>query len=94
MRQLLASLEKLSGRKMPTMQLPFAVALVAGLVDTGIVARVTGKPPKAPLTGVRLAGRRVSFSSEKAKAELGWESAPFEEALREALDWFSEQRLF
>jgi dihydroflavonol-4-reductase len=93
MRRLLASLEKMSGRKMPTLELPFAIALVAGLFDTGFVARLTGKPPKAPLTGVRLAGRRVSFSSEKAKAELGWESAPFEGALRETLDWFEQQRL-
>lgn len=88
MRRLLDALESVSGRKMPRAQLPFAVALCAGAIDTGIFARVTGKPPKAPLTGVRLAGRRVAFSSAKAKAELGWESAPFEQSLKEALDWF------
>lgn len=93
MRRLLAALESLSGRPMPKLELPFAIALIAGLVDTGIVARLTGKPPKAPLTGVRLAGRRVSFSSEKAKAELGWESAPFDGALREMLNWVNQQRL-
>lgn len=91
MRRLLKSLEQLTGKKMPRAQLPYAVALMAGVVDTGIVARLTGNPPKAPLTGVRLAGRRVLFSSEKANAELGWRSAPFEQSLRSALDWFAEK---
>lgn len=94
MRQLLVALETLSGRKMPGVSLPYAVALIAGIVDTGLVARLTRKPPKAPLTGVRLAGRRVSFSSAKAERELGWRSAPFEAALREALDWFRARGLY
>jgi dihydroflavonol-4-reductase len=91
MRRLLDALEKRTGRKMPRTQLPYAVALLAGVIDTGIVARLTGKAPKAPLTGVRLAGRRVEFSSAKAKAELNWESAPFDGALKSALDWVAAQ---
>ncbi|HNR77927.1 MAG TPA: NAD-dependent epimerase/dehydratase family protein [Parvularculaceae bacterium] len=91
MRRLLSSLEKLTGKKMPRAELPYAVALAAGVIDTKLVTMLTGKPPKAPLTGVRLAGRRVEFSSVRAKTELGWESAPFEAALKSALDWFSER---
>jgi dihydroflavonol-4-reductase len=79
---------------MPVAELPYAVALLAGIIDTGLVARLTGRPPKAPLAGVRLAGRRVSFSSAKTKQELGWESAPFEAALAEALDWFRARGLY
>lgn len=93
MRRLLDTLEKFSGVPMPKTQLPYAAALLAGLVDTTIVAQLTGKPPKAPLTGVRLAGRRVSFSSAKAQADLGWTSAPFEGALAEALGWFRAKGL-
>lgn len=89
MRRLLDALEKLSGKKMPRTELPYAVALAAGVIDTGIAARLTGKPPTAPLTGVRLAGRRVAFSSAKANAELCWRSAPFEESLKSALEWFA-----
>ncbi len=93
MRRLLETLEKISERKMPRAELPYAVALAAGLFDTGLVSALTSRPPKAPLTGVRLAGRRVSFSSEKAKRELQWESAPFEAALAEALGWFEEKSM-
>lgn len=90
MARLLAELEKQTGKTMPRAKLPYAVALAAGVVDTGVVARLTGKPPGAPLTGVRLAGRRVSFSSRKAEIELGWKSEPFETALGAALQWFRE----
>ncbi len=91
MRRLLDALERATGRAMPKTKLPYWVALAAGAADTGLVARFTGKPPKAPLTGVRLAGRRVSFSSEKAARELGWRAAPFEPALEETIRWLTDK---
>lgn len=91
MRRLLETLEAKTGRRMPRAQLPYSIALLAGIIDTQLIARLTGKAPRAPLTGVRLAGRRVEFSSAKAKADLGWESAPFEDALQSALDWLSKK---
>lgn len=87
MRRLLDALERVSGRAMPKAQLPYWAALAVALVDTEILSRLTGRAPKAPLTGVRLAGRRVSFSSDKARRELGWVSAPFEPALDDARRW-------
>lgn len=87
MRGLLETLERMTGKKMPRARLPYAVAFLAGIIDTGLVAPMTGKPPTAPLTGVRLAGRRVEFSSVKANAQLDWRSKPFEAALQSLLDW-------
>ena len=90
MRRLLHALARVSGRGMPRLRLPYVAALGAGIVDTGLVARLTGKPPKAPLAGVRLAGRQVSFSSEKAARELNWRAAPFEAALEGTVRWLIE----
>jgi dihydroflavonol-4-reductase len=42
---------------------------------------------------VRLAGRRVSFSSEKARRELGWRAGPMEPALKKMLDWLAARGL-
>ncbi|MCK5749289.1 MAG: NAD-dependent epimerase/dehydratase family protein, partial [Oricola sp.] len=84
---LLGLIEKLTGRPAPKTKMPYWVALAAGAVDTKLVSALTRKPPKAPLTGVRLAGRQVSFSSEKAARELGWRAAPAEPALAAMLDW-------
>lgn len=91
MRSLLEALERLSGRAMPKAVLPYWVALAAGVVDTHLVAAITRKAPKAPLTGVRLAGRSTAFSSEKAAADLGWRAAPFEPALAEAIRWLMDE---
>jgi len=93
MSTLLAKIEKLGGRPAPKAKMPYWVALAAGAIDTGLVSAVTGKAPKAPLTGVRLAGRQVSFSSEKAARELGWLSAPMEPALAAMLDWARARQL-
>jgi dihydroflavonol-4-reductase len=87
MQKLFAMIEQATGRPAPKMKMPYWAALAAGIVDTKLVAALTGKPPKAPLTGVRLAGRQVSFSSEKAARELGWRAGPAEPALKEMLDW-------
>ena len=93
MRELLAMIAELSGRHAPKTKMPYWVALAAGAVDTKLVSAITGKPPKAPLTGVRLAGRQVSFSSEKAKRELDWEASPMRPALAETMTWFQQRGL-
>ena len=93
MADLLDALSALSGRAMPKTRLPYWVALGAGVLDTHIAARLSGKTPKAPLTGVRLAGRRVRFSSEKAKQDLGWQAGDFKDSLKATYDWFAGQGL-
>ena len=93
MRTLLAMLEKLTGRAMPKTKMPYGVALAASAIDTKVIAAITGKPPKAPLTGVRLAGRQVSFSSEKAKRKLDWAAGNVEDALESTLDWMRKKHL-
>lgn len=93
MRQLLERLETLGERKMPALCMPYQVALLAGIVDTKLVAPVTGNQPKAPLTGVRLAGRQVTFSSEKAKRELKWCADDSHSALKSLLGWARERSL-
>ena len=91
METLLQEIEKASGRPAPKMKMPYWVALAAGAVDTKLIASLTAKPPKAPLTGVRLAGRRVSFSSDKAARDLGWRAADWRPALHETIAWFDDK---
>ncbi|MEM9706077.1 MAG: NAD-dependent epimerase/dehydratase family protein [Pseudomonadota bacterium] len=91
MQTLLEALGRMVGRKMPRLALPYSFALAAGIVDTHIVSRITAKEPKAPLTGVRLAGRQVSFSSEKSASSLDWRASDFNAALQQTVDWFREK---
>ncbi len=84
---LLEKLESATGQKMPKVKMPYQVALLAGFVDTKLVSAITRKPPKAPLTGVRLAGRQVRFSSDKALLDLNWQASDWEAALNDMLAW-------
>ena len=82
-----AVLEKLTGIPAPKMKVPYSIALSAAYVSEAI-ARVTGKPPKAPLAGVRMAKYKMFFDPSKAIAELGLPQTPPEQALADAVDWF------
>jgi dihydroflavonol-4-reductase len=93
MTRLLAMIAKNTGRPAPQTKMPYWIALAAGAVDTKLVSAFTGKPPKAPLTGVRLAGRQVSFSSEKAARDLGWRASSAEPALAAMMEWAQEKGL-
>ena len=93
MKELLTEIGAITERKMPNLKLPYWVALAAGAVDTKLVSSLTGDAPKAPLTGVRLAGRRVSFSSAKAAKALDWRAGPVKPALQEMLEWAGAQGL-
>jgi dihydroflavonol-4-reductase len=85
--QILQRLAKLTGRKAPTVRLPYAVAYAVGVVST-TVATVTRRPPLAPLDAVRMARKKMWVSIEKARRELGFAPAPVDGALLRAAQWF------
>jgi dihydroflavonol-4-reductase len=80
-------LEGITGIRAPRLRLPHALIFMVALVNEGL-ARATGWPPRVPLTGVRMARKRMYFSAEKAVRELGLPQTPVEQALQEAVDWF------
>lgn len=87
MTELISTLERVAGCKGPRMRLPIAVAYAAGIVDTVLIAPLSGRLPSAPLTGVRLAARQAGFSSAKAARDLHWRASEFEPALAQTVAW-------
>lgn len=83
---LAAEIARLTGKAPPRHRVPLAIALAAARAEAAISALIR-RPPKAPLTGVRLAARCVRFSSAKAQRELGFAPPPVAQALSEAIDW-------
>jgi dihydroflavonol-4-reductase len=82
-------LQELTGIPAPRFQVPYIVALAAAHVDETI-ARFTGKPPKAPLAGVRMARYKMFFNPAKAIRELGLPQTPPRQALADAVEWFRD----
>ncbi len=90
MQTALQKLEQISGLPAPKFQVPFWVALTAAHVNEWMAA-ITGKPPKAPLAGVRMARYMMYFNPAKAIRELGLPQTPPEQALSDAVAWFRTQ---
>jgi dihydroflavonol-4-reductase len=80
-------LESLTGIRAPRVRAPHALIYLVALVNEA-AARATGRPPRVPLTGVRMACKHMYFSTAKAVRELGLPQTSVEQALREAVDWF------
>jgi dihydroflavonol-4-reductase len=90
MKEAFAVLEQLTGVPAPKFQVPYWVALAAAHVDEAL-ARFTGKPPKAPLAGVRMARYKMFFNPAKAIRELGLPQTPPRQALADAVQWFRQR---
>ena len=87
MKEAFAALEEITGVPAPKFQVPYAVALYAAHFDE-FISRFTGKPPKAPLAGVRMARYKMFFSPAKAIRELSLPQTPPRQALADAVEWF------
>jgi dihydroflavonol-4-reductase len=87
MQQTFAALEEISGVPAPKMRIPYFAALAVAHVNE-VVAGVTGKPPKAPLAGVRMAKYKMWFNPAKAIRDLGLPQTPPKQALADSVEWF------
>ena len=87
MAQAFAALQEITGVPAPRARIPYLVALMAAYANEALAA-VSGKPPKAPLAGVRMAKYKMFFNPAKAIHELGLPQTPPEQALSDAVDWF------
>jgi len=90
--QILEELARITGRKAPTIRLPYAVAWCAGVCSTAW-AELTGSPPRVPLNGVRMAKKKMWVTHEKARRDLGFDPGPAGQALARAVEWFQKGRL-
>ncbi len=87
MKEAFEVLEKITGVRAPKTRIPYAVALLAARVDESL-SFFTGKPPKAPLAGVRMAKYKMFFNPTKAIRDLGLPQTPPKQALIDAVEWF------
>jgi len=87
LREILEILSRLSGKPAPRFRIPYPVAYMAGCCST-VWAELTGREPRAPLEGVRMARKKMWVSHEKAERQLGFQPGSPETALQKAIGWF------
>ncbi len=89
LQEILMELAWITGRPVPNIRLPHAVALAAAWADTS-VCRLLGREPRIPLDGARMARHRMFVDSSKAERELGFHSGPIAAALERAVRWYEQ----
>lgn len=87
LRQILERIGAQSNRKAPKIRIPYAVAYLAALASTGW-AELSGQEPRVPLEAVKMAGKKMWVTCDKAKRELGYEPTGVDAALKRAVEWF------
>ncbi len=92
LRQILIEIASITGRRPPTMQIPHAAILPVAVVAEAI-SRLTGRVPIATVVELRMARKRMFFSSSKARTELGYSARPARTALEDAVRWFRDEGL-
>nr|UXE44984.1 aurachin B dehydrogenase [uncultured bacterium] len=88
LKQILDRLGAITGLPSPRVEVPYFVALLAGVFDEAVTGRLRGKEPRATVEAVRMSRKRMFASSAKAERELGWRIVPVDNALRSAVTWF------
>jgi len=95
LREILATVAALIGHKPPRIRLPHGLVLpVAYAAEAWARLRGSDGEPLATVDGVRMARKRMFFSSEKAQRALGYAPRPAREAIEDAVRWFAEHRYF
>ena len=89
LRDLLADIAMLTGRKPPTINLPRAPLYPLAWAAEA-VGQITGKEPFVTRDALKMASHHMFFTSAKAERELGYIARPYREALADAVAWFRD----
>jgi dihydroflavonol-4-reductase len=87
LREILTECATIAGRRPPIVRLPHTLLMPVAYLSEGW-SRVTGRPPRTTVDGVRLSRKRMYFSSARAEHELGYRARDARDALRDAATWF------
>ena len=90
LKEFLETLARITKRKPPRIRLPYLPVLAAAYLDEAFSRYITHRPPKIPLTGVRMARKYMFFDSSKAIGELKMPQHSVEKAIEKAAHWFME----
>jgi dihydroflavonol-4-reductase len=85
--EILAEVARVTGRRPPRLRFPH-LAVLPIAAGAQAVARLTGREPFATVDGVKMARKKMFFSSARAIEELGYAPRPAQQAIADAVSWF------
>lgn len=86
--EILAAVAGEVGRPAPRLRLPHGIVLPVAYASEAWCRLAGGEEPFVTVDGVRMARKRMFFSSAKAERVLGYRHRPANEAIADAVAWF------
>ena len=89
--ELLAGVARLVGRSPPRVRLPRRLMFPLAVAAEAL-AHFTDREPLITVDGLSMARLRMFFTSARAERELGYRARPYQDGLRDAIEWFRAAR--
>jgi dihydroflavonol-4-reductase len=90
LKALLDELATITGRPAPRFRVPHRLILPIAYAAEALAWLSPGREPFVTVDGVRLSRKKMFFSDDKARRELGHDPRPVRSALEDAVHWFQE----
>jgi len=87
---ILREISELVGRKPPRISIPHCVVMPIAYIAETLTRLSGGEKPLVAVDEVRMARKKMYFTSAKAQRELGYSPRPVSEAFADAVNWFRE----
>jgi dihydroflavonol-4-reductase len=87
---ILREISEIVGRKPPRISIPHGVVMPIAYIAEALTRLSGGEKPLVAVDEVRMARKKMYFTSAKARRELGYNPRPVSEAFADAVNWFRE----
>ena len=93
LKDLFAMTARITDKPGPKFKVPVAVMYAAGFIGEMLARLGVIKNPVATMDSVRMASKKMYYSSDRAEKELGYTHRPAAEAVQDAVVWFKKRRM-
>ena len=90
MQSILDVLAGCTGLRAPTLQVPKAVALAAGVASQLVEGRILHREPNVSIEAARMSTTHMNFDDSRARTEIGYTSRPARDAIEDSARWFAD----
>jgi len=90
LKEILGRIAILADRTPPRIRMPYHAVLPLAWLSEVVAAMTGAAQPLIAVDGVRMTRKRMFFSSDKARRELGYHPRPAQAALEDAVTWFKQ----
>lgn len=91
LKAILTEIAAITGRGPPKVRVPAGVVMPLARLAEAWARLGTGREPFVTTDGIRLAKKKMYFSTAKAERELGYDPRPAHAALVDAVSWFQRR---